>query len=148
MLKSINRSCKKIWCLLLRVLSYLLIKFSSWIMIPRIQLNLQSSGCLKIILMFCNGQVSPWIWIQLRTCGNFWKFKSKKEHQQTSIIWRQYARKNGIKYLLIICKKLIENYWKRLVAVEVNKDYSTMYSMKIMHYFLYCTITFFTHENE
>ena len=32
------------------------------------------------------------------------KFKSKKEHQQTSIIWRQYARKNGTKYLLIIAR--------------------------------------------
>ena len=25
------------------------------------------------------------------------------------------------------CNKLIENYWKRLVAVEVNKEYSTKY---------------------
>ena len=78
--KSINRSCKKSWHLLLRVLSYLRIKFSSRIMIPSIQLNLWRSGCLKIILMFCNGQVSPRIWIQLGTWGDFWKFKSEKEH--------------------------------------------------------------------
>ena len=48
---------------------------------------------------------SPRIWIQFGTCGNFWKFKSEKEHQQTSIIWRQYARKNGTKYQLIIASK-------------------------------------------
>ena len=101
---NINRYCKKIWCLLLRVLSYLLITFSSRIMVPSIQLNLPRSSCLKIMLMFCNGQVSPRIWIQLGTCGDFWKFKSEKEHQQTSIIWRQYARKNGTKYLLIIAR--------------------------------------------
>ena len=102
--KSINRSCKKIWCLRLRFLSYLLITFSSRIMIPSIQLNLRRIGCLKIILMLCNGQFSPRIWIQLRTCGDFWKFKSKKEHQQTLIIWRQYARKNRTKYLRIITR--------------------------------------------
>ena len=45
-------------------------------------------------------------------------------------------------------KKLIENCRKRLVAVEVNKGDSTKYSMKIMRYFLYCTITFSPHENE
>ena len=62
------------------------------------------SGYLKIMLMFCNGQVSPWIWMQLGTCSDFGKFKSGKEHQQTSIIWRQYAQKNGTKYLLIIAR--------------------------------------------
>ena len=36
-----------------------------------------------------SGQVSPRIWIWLGTCGDFWKFKSEQEHQQTSIIWRQ-----------------------------------------------------------
>ena len=97
--KSIDRSYKKIWCLLLRVLSYLLISFSSRIMIPSTQLNLQRSGCLKIMLIFCNSQVSPQIWIQLGTC-NFWKFKSKKEHQQTSMIWRQ-------KYQLIIARNYL-----------------------------------------
>ena len=78
--------------------------FSSWIIIPCVQLNQQRSGCLKIMLMFWNGQVSPQIWIQLGTCGNFWKFKSKKEQQHTSIIWIQYAKKNGTKYLLIIAR--------------------------------------------
>ena len=39
-------------------------------------------------------------------------------------------------------KKFIENYRKRLVAIEVNKGDSTKYLMKIMRYFLYCTITF------
>ena len=77
--KSINRSCNKIWYLLLRVLSYLLIKFSSRIMIPSIQLNLQRSGYLKRILIFCKGQVSSQIWIQLATCGDFWKFKIRKK---------------------------------------------------------------------
>ena len=67
-------------------------------------LNQWRSGCLKITLMFCNGQVSLWIWIQLGTCGDFWKFKSEKEQQQISIIWRQYARKNGPKYLQIITR--------------------------------------------
>ena len=55
-------------------------------------------------LMFCNGQVSPWILIQLTIWGDFWKFQSEKEHPQTSIIWRKYARKNGTKYLLIIAR--------------------------------------------
>ena len=87
--KIINRSCEKISCLMLRVLSYLLITFSGRIMISRIHLNLWRSSCLKIMLMFCNGQVSPRISIQLGTCGDFWKFKSEKEYQQTSIIWRQ-----------------------------------------------------------
>ena len=102
--KKINSSCKKIWYLLLRVLSYLLITFSSRIMISSIQLNLRRSGCRKIMFMFCNGQVSTRIWIQLGTCVNFWKFKFEKEHLQTSIIWRQYARKNGTKYLLNIIR--------------------------------------------
>ena len=31
----------------------------SRIIIPRLQLNLRRSGCLKIMLMFWNGQVSP-----------------------------------------------------------------------------------------
>ena len=30
----------------------------------------------------------------------------------------------------------------------MNKGYSTKYHMKIMRYFLYCTITFFAYENE
>ena len=38
------------------------------------------------MLMFCYGQTSPRLCIQLRTCGDFRKFKSEKEHQQTSII--------------------------------------------------------------
>ena len=58
-------------------------------------------------VMFCNDPVSLRIWIQLRTCGDFWKFKSKKELQQTSIIWRQYARKKGTKYLLIMGRNLL-----------------------------------------
>ena len=53
--KSINRSYKKILCLPLRILNYLLITFSSSMMTPSIQLNLRRSGCLKIMLMFCNG---------------------------------------------------------------------------------------------
>ena len=73
-------------------------------MIPSIELNLQRSDCLKIMLMFCNSQVSSQISIQLGTCDDFRKFKSEKEHQQTSIIWRQYARKNGTKYLQIIAR--------------------------------------------
>ena len=90
--KSMNIFCKKIWYLLLRVLSYLLITFSSKIRIPSIQLILWKSGCLKIMLMSCNGQVSPRTFIRLGTCGNFWKFESEKEHQQISI-----ARMNGKK---------------------------------------------------
>ena len=61
----------------------------------------------------------------LNPIGN-WKFKSEKEHQQTSIIWRQYARKNGTKIPTNSWKKLIENYRKRSMAVEGNKGFSTL----------------------
>ena len=72
--KSVNRSWKRIWCLLFRVVSYLLITFSSRIMIPSIQLNLRRSGCLKIMLMFCqypdlNPIVNWWQFLKIQ----FWK---------------------------------------------------------------------------
>ena len=141
--KSINRSSKKIGCFLLRVLSYFLITFSSRIMIPSIQLNLQRSGCLKIMLMFCNGQVNPienlWRFLKIQ----IWK-RAPADIHNLKTIYQEEWYKISTKY----CKKLIENYWKRLVAIEVNKGYSTKYQMKIMRYFLYCMITFFTHENE
>ena len=38
-----------------------LITFSTRIMIPSIELNLRTSGYLKIMLMFCNGQFNPQI---------------------------------------------------------------------------------------
>ena len=50
----------------------------------------QLLGSLKIMLMFCNGQ----IWIQLGTPDDFWKFKSEKERQQTSMIWRMAQNTN------------------------------------------------------
>ena len=37
-------------------------------------------------------------------CDDFWKFKSEKEHQQTSINLWPNARKNGTKYLVIIAR--------------------------------------------
>ena len=38
-----------------------------------------------------------------------------------------FQQDNDPKIPINYCKKLIENYWKRLVAVEVNKEYSTKY---------------------
>ena len=96
-------------------------------MIPSIQLNLRRSGWLKIMLMFCNGQVSPWIRIHLGTCGDFWKFKSEKEHQRTSIIWRQYARKNDTKYLLIII-------WKSNLTDKMKRSFFQAAVVSILLY--------------
>ena len=56
----------------------------------------------------------------LNPIWNFWKFKSEKEYQQTSIIWRQYTWENGTKYLLSIARN-------RLVTVEVNYGVSKKY---------------------
>ena len=33
------------------------------------------------MFMFYNDLVNPQIWIQQGTCGDFWNFKSEKEHQ-------------------------------------------------------------------
>ena len=129
----INRSCKNIWCLLLRDLNYLLITFSRRIMIPSIHLNLRS-GCLKM--------VNP--------IGIFENSNPKKKKKKTpaninnlKTIFQEEWYKIPTNY----CKKLIENYRKRLEAFEVNKGYSTKNQMKIMRYFLYSTIIF-SHENE
>ena len=120
--KSTNRSCKKIWSLLLRVLSYLLITFSSRIMIPSIQLNLWRSGCLKIMLMFCNGQFSPMIFIQFFENSKPKNNISKHQYSKNNIYQGEW-HKIPINY----CKKLTENYRKRLVSAEVNKEYFTKY---------------------
>ena len=53
---------------------------------------------------FCNAQISPRIWTQLGTFGDFPKFTPEKELQQASITWRQYARKNRTKTQLIIAR--------------------------------------------
>ena len=141
MLESINRPCKKFWYLLLRVLSYLLIRFSSRIMIPSTRLNLWRSGCLKIMLMFCNGQFSPRIWIQLRTCGDFLKIQIHK---------RAPANINNLK---TICQeewyKIPTNYWKKLRTgrdqwlLKWIKDILQSIKWRWCIIFLYCTITFF-----
>ena len=142
--KSINKSCKKICSLLLRVLSYYLITISDRIMIPSIQLNLRRSGCLKIMLIFCNGQVSPRIWIQKATRGDFWKFKSEKVHKQKSIIWRQKWQEDCYRIPTNYCKKLIENYRKRYVAVEWIKN--ILQSIKWRWYVIFVQYDYFFHS--
>ena len=130
--KSTNRASKKIWCLLLRVLSYLLITFSSRIMIPSIQLNLQKRGCLKI--MFCNNQVSPWIWIQLGTCNDFWKFKSKKSTPANINNLKTICSEEWYKMPTNYGKKLIENYRKRFIAAALFfVPYDYFFSLKKMN---------------
>ena len=100
------------------------------------------------MLMFCNGQVSPRIWIQLGTCRDFWKFKSEKIAPANINNLKAICQEEWYKIPTYYCKNLIVNYRKRLAAVEVYKVYSTKYEMKNMRYFLYCTIIFFTHENK
>ena len=83
--------------------------------------------------------------------GNLWQFlkiQIQKRAPANINNLKTICREEWYKTPTNYCKKLIENYRERLVAVEVNEGYSTKYQMKIMHYFLYHTITFFNHENE
>ena len=93
--------------------------FSSRTMIPSIQLNLQRSGCLKMLL-FCNGQVSHWIWELWVIFENSNPKKSTNINNPMTICQEEWY-----KIPTNHCKKLIENHRKR--SVEVNKGYSTKY---------------------
>ena len=88
------------------------------------------------------------------------RFESNWKLVEISENWNPEKAPANINNLKTICqeewyeihsnyyKKLIENYWKRLVTVEVNEGYSPKYKMKITRYFLYCTMNFFTYDNE
>ena len=55
-------------------------------MIASIQLNLRRSGCQKIMLMFCNGKVSPGFesnWELVAIFDNSNPKKSTSKHQQS-----------------------------------------------------------------
>ena len=106
---------------------YLLITFSSRIMIPSIQLDLRRIGCLKIMLMFCNNQVSS---LNLNPIGNLWRFlkiRIRKRVPATINNLKTIYQEEWYKIPTYYCNKLIENYRKKLVAIEVNKGYPTMY---------------------
>ena len=78
--------------------------------------------------------------------GNLWRFMKiqiRKRAPANINDLKTICREEWYKIPTNYCKKLIENCRKRLVAVEVNKGYSTKYWIKRKRFFLYCMINFF-----
>ena len=84
----------------------------------------------------------------IENLGQFLKIQIWKRAPANINNLKTICQEEWYKILTNYCKKLTENNRKRLVTVEMNKGYSTKYQMKIMRYFLYCTVTIFTRENE
>ena len=95
-----------------------------------------------------NVNVLPWPSqsSDLNQIGNLWRFSKIQIRKRATVNFNNLKTKCQEEWYKIpsnYCKKLIENDRKRLVAVEVNKGYSTKYQIKILSLFFYSTITFF-----